>query len=78
VVTLSRHNDGVDEARDLVGMFVVRGWLHDGSPVMRLTATPDVISAEPFALMVSSREEIHHEIDRWLHEMEQRQRPGHT
>ena len=41
-------------------------------PVMRLTTTPDVITVEPISLVVGTRGALHKEIDRWLHEMEQR------
>ena len=72
MVTQPRHNAGVDEAGNPVGMFIVRGWFHEGSPVMRLTTTPDVVAVEPVSLVVSTREALHQEIDRWLHELEQR------
>jgi hypothetical protein len=72
MVTRPRHNGEVDEEDDSVGMLVVRGWFHEGSPLMRLTATPDVVAVEPVSLVVGTREALHQEIDRWLHEMEQR------
>jgi hypothetical protein len=72
VVTQPRHNGEVDEEGDSVGVFVARVWFHDGSPVMRLTSTPDVVAVEPVSLVVATRPALHQEIDRWLHEMEQR------
>jgi hypothetical protein len=72
VVTRPRHNGEVSEEDDSVGVLVVRVWFHEGSPVMRLTTTPDVVTVEPVSLVVGTREALHQEIDRWLHAMEQR------
>jgi hypothetical protein len=72
VVTRPRHTGEVGEEGDTVGMFIVRGWFHEGSPVMRLTTTPDVVAVEPVSLVVGTREALHEEIDRWLDEVEQR------
>lgn len=72
MVTRPRHNEEVSEEGDSVGMLVVRAWFHEGSPVMRVTTTPDVVAVEPVSLVVSTREALHQEIDRWLHELEQR------
>jgi hypothetical protein len=69
VVTPPRHNGEVSEEGDSVGVLVVRVWFHEGSPVMRLTTTPDVVAVEPVSLVVGTREALHQEIDRWLHEM---------
>ena len=72
MVTRPRHNGEVGEEGDSTGVLVVRVWFHEGSPVMRLTTTPDVVAVEPVSLVVGTREALHQEIDRWLHEMEQR------
>lgn len=72
MVTPPRHNEEVSEEGDSVGVLIVRVWFHEGSPVMRLTTTPDVVAVEPVSLVVGSREALHQEIDRWLHETEQR------
>lgn len=72
MVTRPRHNREVDEEGDSVGVLVVRVWFHEGSPVMRLTATPDVVAVASVSLVVGTREALHQEIDRWLHEVEQR------
>jgi hypothetical protein len=69
-VTRLGHDEWVDEAADPLGVFVVRGWLHEGSPMMRLTLTPDVVSVKPVSLVVGTREALHREIDRWLQEMQ--------
>jgi hypothetical protein len=69
VVTPPRHNGEVSEEGASVGVLVVRVWFHEGSPVMRLTTTPDVVAVEPVSLVVGTREALHQEIDRWLHEM---------
>jgi hypothetical protein len=71
VVTWPRHDGEMGEEGDSVGVLVIRVWFHEGSPVMRLTTTPDVITAEPVSLVVGTREELHQEIDRWLRAMEQ-------
>jgi hypothetical protein len=71
-VTQPLHYGEVVEEDDSVGLLIVRGWFHEGSPVMRLTTTPDVITVEPVSLVVATREALHQEIDRWLHEMDQR------
>jgi hypothetical protein len=72
VVTRPRNNGEVGEEGDSVGVLVVRVWFHEGSPVMRLTTTPDVVAVAPVSLVVGTREALHQAIDRWLHEMEQR------
>jgi hypothetical protein len=72
VVTRPRNNGEVGEEGDSVGVLVVRVWFHEGSPVMRLTTTPDVVAVAPVSLVVGTREALHQEIDRWLHEMEPR------
>jgi len=59
------------EEGDSVGVLVIRVWFHEGSPVMRLTTTPDVITVEPVSLVVGTREALHEEIDRWLRAWEQ-------
>ena len=69
MVTPPCHNGEVSEEGDSVGVLVVRVWFHEGSPVMRLTTTPDVAAVEPVSLVVGTREALHQEIDRWLHEM---------
>jgi hypothetical protein len=74
VVTPPRHNEEVSEEGDLVGVLVVRMWFHEGSPVMRLTTMTDVAAVDPVSLVLVTREALHQEIDRWLHEMEQRGR----
>lgn len=71
MVTRPRHDREVGEEGDSVGVLVVRVWFHEGSPVMRLITTPDVISVEPVSLVVGTREALHQEIDRWLRAMEQ-------
>jgi hypothetical protein len=72
VVTPPRHNEEVSEEGDSVGVLVIRMWFHEGSPVMRLTTTTDVVAVDPVSLVLVTREALHQEIDRWLHEMEQR------
>lgn len=72
MVTRPRQNGEVDEEGDSTGVLVIRVWFHEGSPVMRLTTTPDVVAVAAVSLVVGTREALHQEIDRWLHAMEQR------
>ena len=71
MVTRPRHDGEMGEEGDSVGVLVIRVWFHEGSPVMRLTTTPDVITVEPVSLVVGTREALHEEIDRWLRAWEQ-------